>query len=125
MRSNGKNTFAISRYVIKLTSCERQTKQRGDFTAWARKGHRVYRVVQRGNSAPPAPEAVGEALIRNLDCDRAVEPRIPRLPDFAHAARAGARNYFIGAHARTRGQHNPPILSHPLKVLRPLRAVPA
>ena len=35
----------------------------------------------------------------NLDRDRAIEPRVARLVDLAHAARAERREDFVGAEA--------------------------
>ena len=52
-------------------------------------------MVQRSHGPGFLFEALGELLLRNLDGDRAVEPRVPGLPHFSHPARAQRREDFI------------------------------
>src|SRR5450432_4796743 len=61
-------------------------------------------MVQRGDGAGLAFEAVGEGGLRKLDGDRAVETRVAGLPHLAHAARAEGREQFVGSELFT-GSH--------------------
>jgi hypothetical protein len=66
-------------------------------------------VVQRGDGIGFAPEAVGELGLRELNDNFAAEPRVPRAPDFAHAAFADEIDQLIGAELsrQSRRGHEP------------------
>jgi len=55
------------------------------------------RMIQSGDGAGFALKALGKVLERNFDRYRAVQARIARFVDLAHAARANGRKDFIGA----------------------------
>jgi hypothetical protein len=61
-------------------------------------------MVQGGDGAGLAFEAVGEGGLRELDRDRAVETGIAGLPHLSHAARAEGREQFVGSELFT-GSH--------------------
>ena len=66
------------------------------------------RIVQRGNRARFLLEALPRFRIRrerageHLDGDRAIEPRVARAVDLAHAARANRGDDFVGTKTRAR-----------------------
>ena len=49
---------------------------------------------------------IGERLRQNFQCDIATEPRVPRLVDLAHAARADWREDLIGTEAGAAGERH-------------------
>ena len=77
------------------------------------------RMVERRDGARFALEALaelgigGECVGQDLDRDDAIEPRVARLVDLAHAAGADEREDFVGAEAGAGGQ------SHGLLALYP------
>ncbi len=64
------------------------------------------RMVQRGDSARLAPEAVAESFLRNLDGNDAVKTRVTRLVDLSHAARADQRENLVGTEPLSRGERH-------------------
>ena len=68
-------------------------------------------MIQRRDRVGLALKTIGELLRGNLDRDVAIQPRIARLPHFAHAAFADGRDDLIRAefvaglqfHVRRRG----------------------
>ncbi len=64
-------------------------------------------MVQRGDRARLALEALAESADAwsYLDRDRAIEPRVARLVDLAHATGADRREDLVGAEPRTSSKH--------------------
>jgi hypothetical protein len=52
-------------------------------------------MIQRGDGARFALEALGEGFFRELDGDGTVEASVASLVHFAHAARANGRNNLV------------------------------
>src|SRR5881397_2076038 len=52
-------------------------------------------MIQGGDGLGLTREALGELGLGCLNGDDAVEPRVARLPDFAHAACPDWRKYFV------------------------------
>src|SRR5688572_5206155 len=48
---------------------------------------------------------------QHLDRNEAIEPRVARLVDFSHPARAEQRQDFVGAKTRATGERHRPIIS--------------
>src|SRR6185503_17121758 len=59
------------------------------------------RVVQRRDRARLALEALVERTVNGLDGDDAIEPRVARLPHFAHAAGADRGQDLVRSDPRT------------------------
>src|SRR6266571_3858133 len=55
------------------------------------------RVIQSGNRARFALEALRKLLAGNLDSDHAVEARVASFVDFTHAPRADRRDDLVGS----------------------------
>ena len=51
-------------------------------------------------------EALGELLVRNLDGDEAIQPRVERLVDLSHAASAQGRGDLVGTQPRSGSQNH-------------------
>src|SRR6187200_986302 len=61
-------------------------------------------MIQSGYYASLTLEALTKSGFRHLQRDSAVETAIPRLPDFAHAARADKREKFVRAESIPAGK---------------------
>jgi hypothetical protein len=53
-------------------------------------------MVQGGDGVRLALESFGEAILRTLYSDHALQARVARFVDFAHTARADGRKDFVG-----------------------------
>ena len=63
-------------------------------------------MIERGGGLRLTLKTIVEALVRGLQGDLAVQARVPRAIDLAHAALAKLRNDFIRAKARTGGERH-------------------
>src|SRR5712692_6127038 len=64
-------------------------------------------MIQRGDSAGLALEALAKLFGADLDGDHPVEPRVARFVHFAHAARANGRKDLVRAESSSTGEsHN-------------------
>jgi hypothetical protein len=77
-------------------------------------------MVQRSDGMRLALEALAEAVVAFLDGDGAVQARVARLPDFAHAAFAQRPKDLVGTQLIARGKrHDRPTILSQKFVIRP------